>query len=66
MAAAANTVLQAIIACGVSDTAVFGGETHAQRVAEGFFGNDFNQVVDKSKEDIVQNFKEFAELPANQ
>ena len=41
MAANANTVLDAIIACGVNNVIMFDSYTAAQRIAEEVFDNDF-------------------------
>ena len=47
-----NTVLDSIIACGVNNVLVFGGNTQAQRIANEDFDNDFESCRYKSNDDL--------------
>ena len=52
MAAAQNTIEDAMIACGVPDTPEFGGQSPPQRMAEQLFVNSFETVLSISIEDV--------------
>jgi hypothetical protein len=60
------TVRNAMIACGVNDEALFDGDTPAQRIAADLFGDDFSTCMDKSYEELNQEFKTYSDLTQNQ
>jgi hypothetical protein len=60
------TVRNAMIACGVNDEALFDGDTSAQRIAADLFGDDFSTCIDKSYEELNQEFKTYSDLTQNQ
>jgi hypothetical protein len=55
-----------MIACGVKDEALFGGDTPAQRIAADLFGDDFSTCMDKSYEELNQELKTYSDLTQNQ
>lgn len=60
------TVRDALALCGVDDNALFGGETAAQRMAEGLFANTFMGCMDKSMTELKDDFDTFSALTAAQ
>ena len=65
--AAPNTVEDAIVLCGISNTApIFRGQTPSARVAEQIFDNDFRACMEITDEGLSEDFKSFSELPANE
>ena len=62
----ANTVLDAIIACGVDNAIMFNGDTAAQRIAEEVFDNDFQSCIDKEISEIEDDFKTYSGLTVAQ
>jgi hypothetical protein len=58
----AFTVRDAVIACGVNDANLFEGSTPAQRIAADLFGNDSATCIDKSFEELDQEFKTYSDL----
>jgi hypothetical protein len=55
---AANwSVLDAIIACGVDNDALFMGETQATRIAEDIFDNVFSSCMDLTFKELDDHFK---------
>ena len=61
-----NTVLDAIIACGVDNNALFDGDTAAQRIASNLFVNSYETVMDKMWEELDTDFKSYTARPQNQ
>ena len=66
MAAHVNTVLDAIIACGVDNAIFFNGNTAAQRIAEELFDNDFHACIDKDTSEMEEDFKTYSGLTVAQ
>ena len=65
MAAAAppvNTVLDAVIACGVDNNALFDGDTAAERIATDLFDDDYVSAMDKTWEELDTDFKSYTDL----
>lgn len=62
MAAAAFTVRDALVAAGVDNVTLFQGETAAQRMAADLFSNDFKTSMDKSFDDLDEDFKTYSGL----
>ena len=56
------TVHDAMIMCGVDNVAQFNGETPAERFANDLFGNDFIACMDKSMDELNQDFKSYSDL----
>ena len=57
MAANANTVHDAMVACGVDNITQFHNQTSAQRIAEDVFDNDFMSCIDKDVSDLEEDLK---------
>jgi len=57
-----HTIRQAIAACGVDDVEVVLGQTHAQRMATDMFDNDFDSCMDKTVDELTNDFKSYATL----
>jgi len=69
MAAAAPpvfTVLDAIIACGVDNNALFDGHTAAQRIATDLFDDSYVSTMDKTWEELDIDFKSYTDLTQHQ
>ena len=69
MAAAAPlvyTVLDAIIACGVDNNALFDGHTAAQRIATDLFDDSYVSTMDKTWEELDTDFKSYTNLTQHQ
>ena len=66
MAANAQTVFDAMVACGVDNAIRFNGATAAMRIAEEVFDNDFMSCIDKDIGEIEEDFKTYAGLTVNQ
>ena len=65
MAAAAPqalTVIDGMIQCGVDNVALFKGSTQATRIGTEVFDNDFQSCLDKSFEEIDEDFKTYSNL----
>ena len=56
------TVLDAMAQCGVNNVDLFNGQTAAERFAADLFGNDFVSCMDKTMEELNQDFKSYSEL----
>ena len=59
---ALQTVLNAIIACGVDHVALWNGSTAAERIASDVFDDDFYSCMDKSFEDLDDDMKSYSSL----
>lgn len=61
------TVLDALIACGVDDDALFLEETQAQQIADDdIFDNIFNACMDIMFKELDDHFKTYSELTVAQ
>ena len=56
------TVLDAMIACGIDNVAMYEGQTAAKRVAADIFADNFNSCMDKSMDELQQDFKSYSDL----
>jgi hypothetical protein len=56
------SVEQAIIDCGVPINIMFNGSTQAQRIASDLFDDDFNSCIDKTNEELDEDFKDYSSL----
>jgi hypothetical protein len=54
------TVEQAMIDCGVSDNIVYDGQTQAERISIDIFGDDFQTCMDKTNEELDDDFKDYS------
>ena len=61
-AAVAHTVLEAMIAIGIENVALFDGQTQAKRIAEGILEDDFESCIDKTDSEIDDNLKMWSNL----
>ena len=61
-----NTVLDAIILCGVDNIVLFDGITAAARFAKDLFDDDYRSVMDKTWEELDTDFKSYTDLTQNQ
>ena len=57
-----HTVYDAMILAGVNDADDFHGQTSAERLSEDLFDNDFMACMDKTYEDLEQDFKSLSSL----
>jgi hypothetical protein len=55
-------VVDAMIACGVSNAIVYLGDTEAERIAEGILNDDFMSCMDKTFEEIDSDLKTYSSL----
>ena len=62
MAAAANTILDALLLCGVPVAPLFDGETPAERVATQVFLDSFETCLSISIEDVKDSITGFTKL----
>jgi hypothetical protein len=62
----AFTVRDAMVACGVNNVNVFDGDTPAERIAAGLFGDNFATCMDKRFVELHSEFKTYADLTINQ
>ena len=62
----ANTVHEAMTLCGINDVTLFNGQTKAERIAEDIFDHDFASCMDKTVEELQEDFKTFLDLAVNQ
>jgi hypothetical protein len=60
------TVLDALIACGVDNVALFMEQTQAERIAEEVFDNVFASCLDVTFKELDDHFKTYSELSAAQ
>ena len=63
--ASVNTVLDALIACGVDNVAMFMEETQAQCIAEDLFDNSF-ACMDMTFKELDEHFKTYSDLTVAQ
>lgn len=61
-----GTVLNALIACGVDNVALFLGETQAQRIADDIFDDTFTSCMDVTFKELDDHFKTYSDLTAAQ
>ena len=60
--AVAHMVLEAMIAIGIDNVALFEGQTQAERIAKGIFEDDFESCIDKTDSEIDDNLKMWSNL----
>lgn len=60
------TVLHALIACGVDNTARFMDQTQAERIAEDVFDDHFASCMDLTFKELDDHFKTYADLTGAQ
>ena len=56
------TILQAMIACGVNNVHHFNGESHAARLSDEIFSNDFASCTDKTPKELEDDFLTYSDL----
>jgi hypothetical protein len=61
-----STVIDALIACGVDNIALFMDETQAQRIADDLFDSLFTSCMDLTFKEIVDHFKTYSDLTVAQ
>ena len=61
-----NTVLDAMILCGINNTTLFEDKTKAARFADEIFENDFHMCMDKTFEELQSDLKSYASSPVTQ
>ena len=64
--AAIVTVLDAMIACGIDNEALFLEETQAQRIAADIFGDLFTSCMDITFKELDEHFKTYSDLTVAQ
>jgi hypothetical protein len=64
--AGVQTVIDAMIACGVDNETFFMDETQAQRVADDIFDNVFTSCKDITFKELDDHFKTYADLTVAQ
>ena len=57
-----HTVLDAMIACGVDNNAVYDGDTAAERLSTDLFDEDYVSVMDKTWDELDNDFKSYTDL----
>ena len=60
------TVLDALIACGVDNVALFLEETQAQRIADDIFDGTFTSCMDITFKELDEHFKTYSDLTVAQ
>jgi hypothetical protein len=60
------TVLDALMACGVDNVALFLGETQAQRIADEVFNGSFASCMDVTFKEFDEPFKAYSDLTVAQ
>ena len=61
--AAPFTVFDAMIACGVPNVGLFNGQTQATRIASEIFDNSFQAAMEKTIDDLKDDFEPLRSLP---
>lgn len=56
------TVEDALVACGVSNVNMFNDQSDAERMAEDLLNDDFYSTMDKTFEELDEDFKTYANL----
>ena len=56
------TVLHALIACGIDNANNFNGRTQAWRISNEMFSDDFISCIDKTQQELDDDFKSYASL----
>eukprot|EP00978_Attheya_sp_CCMP212_P043130 scaffold275854_cov51-Attheya_sp.AAC.4 len=59
-------VHQAMTACGINDVDLFDGDTVAARMAFDMFNNSFHSCMDKTFDEVDQDFKSYSSLTVAQ
>ena len=57
-----NTVIDALIACGVDNVTLFNGETAAQRITDDIFDDLYATCMDMTFKELDEHFKNYSEL----
>ena len=57
-----NTVLDAMIVCGIDNKVLFMEETQAQRIADNIFDNLFTSCMDITFKELDEHFKTYFDL----
>ena len=60
------TVTDAMVLCGVPNQTLFNGSTNAQRIAEDVFDDDFQSTMDKTFQELEDDFKSYSSMTVNQ
>ena len=60
--AAANTVLNAMVLCGVNSLIQWNGSTAAERIATEVFDDDFQSCIDLTYDELEENLKMYSAL----
>ena len=55
-------VLDAMVACGIDNVAMYNGQTAAKCIAADIFADNFNLCMDKSMDELQQDFKSYSDL----
>jgi hypothetical protein len=64
--AAIQTVLDALVTCGVDNVVLFQDETQAQRIADDIFDHLFTTCMDITFKELDDHFKTYADLMVTQ
>ena len=56
------SVVDAMVECGVDNVNQWNGETAAERIAEGIFGNDYETVMSITMEEVIELLKNYKDL----
>ena len=64
--AAPYTITDAMVLCGIPDGNPFNGSTQAQRIAVDVFDDDFQSTMDKTFQELEDDFKSYSSLTVNQ
>lgn len=56
------SVIDAMVECGVDNVVQWNGETAAERIAEGIFGNDYETMMSTTMEEVVDLLKSYKDL----
>ena len=58
------TLANAMSDCGITDAALFDGDTKASRIATEVFDNDFTSCMDKTYVELYDDLKSYSTLTA--
>ena len=57
-----NTIRESLTLCGVDDILLFQGQTAAERVSIAMFDDDYQTCIDKTLQELEDDFKDFSAL----
>ena len=57
-----HMALDAMVACGIDNVAMYEGQTVAKCIAADIFADNFNSGMDKSMDELQQDFKSYSDL----